>query len=115
MKKFCFIIKGVAQSIRSKDEQSKKHLTSTCIQIIELLLDVSAKKTDVASEFRQDLTIENFDKLLEKFTSIDRSCRSILTDYLASSSKNAFTDIAQNLQETLEQIRLSSSKLSRTN
>jgi predicted transposase YbfD/YdcC len=109
-----FIIKGVAQSVRSKDEQAKKHLTSAYTQIIEVLLNVSVKKTDVASELRQELTIENFDKIIEKFTSIDQSCRSILTDCLKPSSRNALPEIAQNLQETLKQIRLSSSQLSIT-
>jgi hypothetical protein len=111
---FFFIIKGVAQSVRSKDEQARKHLTSAYTQIIEVLLNVSVKKTDVASELRQDLTIENFDKIIEKFTSIDQSCRSILTDCLTTSSRNALPEIAQNLQETLKQLRLSSSKLSLT-
>ncbi|CAF3635257.1 unnamed protein product, partial [Rotaria sp. Silwood2] len=84
---------------------------NTYIQVIELLLNVSTKKTDVASELRHELTRENFDKIIEKFTSIDRSCRTILTHCQKPSSKNAINDIAQNLQETLEQVRLTSSTL----
>ncbi|CAF3935717.1 unnamed protein product [Rotaria sp. Silwood2] len=105
------IINSVAQSIRSQDETAKKNLANTYIQVIELLLNVSTKKTDVASELRHELTRENFDKIIEKFTSIDRSCRTILTHCQKPSSKNAINDIAQNLQETLEQVRLTSSTL----
>lgn len=70
------------------------------------------KKTDVASELRYELTTANFDRVIDKFSSIDRSCREILTHCQKPSSRNAVTDIAQNLQDTLEQIRLSSLELS---
>jgi len=109
------IIKGVAQSVRTKDEQGKKQLISTYIQIVEILLDVSAKKTHVASELRQNFSIEGFDKLLEKFTSVDDSCRTILTQCQAPTSKTALADMAQSLQETLERVRLSSSALNLLN
>jgi hypothetical protein len=109
------IVKGVAQSVRSKDEQGKKYLISTYIQIIELLLEVSEKKTHVASELRQDFTLGGFDKLLEKFTSVDQSCRTILSHCQAPTSKTIIADMAQNLQETLERIRLSSTTLNLTN
>jgi hypothetical protein len=112
---FCFLIKGVAQSIRSQDETAKKHLAQTYTQIIELLLTVLTKKTEVAGELRHDLTIQNFDQIIEKFTSIDQLCRSILTHCPKPSSRNAVTDIAQSLQEAIEKIRLTSSTLSITN
>ncbi len=63
-------------------------------------------------ELRQDLTIENFDKIIEKFTSIDQSCRSIFADCQTPSARHTLTDITQNLQETLKQIRSSTSTLS---
>ena len=109
------IVPGVAQSVRSKDEQGKKHLISTYIQIVELLLEVSAKKTHVATELRQNFTMEGYDKLLERFTSVDQSCRTILAHCETPTSKSALADMTQNLQETLEQIRLSSTKLNLTN
>jgi hypothetical protein len=79
------------------------------------LLSVSVKKTDVASELRQDLTRDNFDKIIEKFTLIDQSCRSILTHCQTPSSRNALIETAHHLQETLKQIRSSSSTLSLKN
>ena len=109
------MISGIAQSVRSKDEQIKKHLTSTYMQIIELLLTVSTKKTDVTSELRQDLTVKNVNQILEKFTSVDQLCRSLMTQSLTTTSKSTLTDIAHTLQETLDQIRLSSSALSLKN
>ncbi|CAF1145379.1 unnamed protein product [Adineta steineri] len=105
------IINSVAQSIRTQDETSKKHLATTYLQIVELLLNVSNKKTEAASELRQDLTKQNFDNIIEKFNSMDQLCRSILTHCPKPTSKNAVTDIAQNLQDALEQIRLTSTKL----
>ncbi len=78
-------------------------------------MNVSNKKTEVASELRQELTRENVEKIIEKFTSIDESCRSILTHCPNPSSRNAVTDIAQHLQDALEQIRLTSSTLSISN
>ncbi|CAF0990685.1 unnamed protein product [Rotaria sordida] len=109
------IINSVAQSIRSQDESAKKNLANTYLQVIELLLNVSTKKTDVTSELRHELTRENFDKIIEKFTSIDQTCRTVLTQCQKPSSRNAITDIAQGLQETVEQIRLTSSTLGITN
>ena len=100
---------------KGKDETGKKHLASTYIQVVELLLNVSAKKTDVAAELRNNLTDENFNKMIEKFNSIDQLCRSILTHIPKPSSRNAVTDIAQKLQDTLEQIRLTSSTLGMSN
>ncbi|CAF3554190.1 unnamed protein product [Rotaria socialis] len=105
------IINSVAQSIRAKGETAKKNLADTYLQIIELLLSVSSKKTDVTAELRNDLTRENFEKIIEKFTTIDQSCRSMLVQCQNPSSRDAVTDIAQNLQETLEQIRSTSSIL----
>ena len=49
--------------------------------------------------------------MIEKFNSIDQLCRSILKHCPKPSSRNAVTDIAQTLQEALEQIRLTSSTL----
>ena len=109
------VISGVAQSVRSKDEQGKKHLAHTFLQIIELLVNVSSKKTEVAAELRQDLSVEHFDRILEQFASLDQSCRTIFTQCQASTSKTALADVANNLQDTLEQIRRSSSCLSLTN
>lgn len=105
----------MAQSIRSKDEQARKHLTSTYIQVIELLLNVSAKKTDATSDLRPNLNVENLDKTIEKFTSVDQLCRSILTHCVTPSARHSLHDITHNLQETLERIRSSSSILSLTN
>jgi peptide subunit release factor RF-3 len=109
-----FVIQGVAQSIRSQDETAKKHLASTYIQVIELLLNVSTKKTEVTSELRQELTVQNFDTIIEKFTSIDTLCHSVLEHCPKPSSRNAVTDIVQTLQEAVEEIRLTSSTLSLT-
>ncbi|CAF1118565.1 unnamed protein product [Rotaria sp. Silwood1] len=109
------IINSVAQSIRSQDETAKKNLANTYIQVIELLLSVSTRKTEAASELRNELTRENFDKTIEKFTSLDQSCRTILAHCQKPSSRNAITDIAQTLQEALEHIRLTSSTLGITN
>lgn len=83
-------------------------MASTYREIIELLLSVSTKKTEAISELREDLAIGNLNALLNKLTSVDQSCRSIL----ATTSQYALTGVAQNLQETLDQIRLSSSRLS---
>ncbi|CAF1535710.1 unnamed protein product [Adineta ricciae] len=105
------IINSVAQSIRSQDETAKKDLANTYTQIVESLLDVLTKKTEVAVEVRQELTRENADKMVEKFTSIDRLCRSILAHCPKPSSRNAVTGIAQNLQDALEEVRSSSSTM----
>ena len=105
------LIEGVAQSIRSQDEAEKKHLAHTYIQVVELLLTVSDKKTAVVCELRHELTNDNFDKVIEKFTSIDRLCRSILTHCPKTTSKNAVTDVTQNLQVVLDEIRVMSSAL----
>jgi len=75
-------------------------------------LNVSTKKTEATSQLREALTDRNLNEILDKFTSLDDACRSILTQSLISTSQNAPTNAAQNLQETLEQIRLSSSRLS---
>lgn len=72
-------------------------------------MNVSAKKTNLTLELRQNLTTGNLDKIIEKFTSIDQSCRSILTDYITPTARHHFNDITSNLQEVLEQIRSSSS------
>lgn len=106
------IIQGIAQSVRSKDEQTRKHLASTYKQIIELLLNVSTKKTEALSELQQDLTLKNLKEILGKFTSIDQSCRSILPQSQSLTSQNTLSSVAQNLQDTIEQIRSSSSRLS---
>lgn len=112
MKKRNFVylrmISGVAQSIRSQDETAKKDLANTYTQIVESLLDVLDKKTEVAVEIQQDLTRENANKMVEKFRSIDQLCRSILAHCPKPSSRNAVTGIAQNLQDALEQVRSSS-------
>ena len=102
------MISGVAQSIRSQDETAKKDLANTYTQIVESLLDVLDKKTEVAVEIQQDLTRENANKMVEKFRSIDQLCRSILAHCPKPSSRNAVTGIAQNLQDALEQVRSSS-------
>ena len=78
-------------------------------------MEVSTKKTHVAAELRQNLTVEGYDKLLEKFTSVDQSCRAILAHCQAPTSKTAVADTAQGLQETLERIRLSTSTLNLIN
>ena len=101
------IILGVAQSVRSKDEQGKKHLIQTYIQIIELLLNVSLKKTEVASELRRDFSTENFDEILERFSSLDQSCQTILAQCHATPSKTALANVTHNIQETLEHVRRS--------
>lgn len=103
--------KGVAQSIRSKDETAKKSLANTYSQIIELLLEASIKKTDMTISLRDNFRQNHLEIILEKFTSMDTACRSILQRHLKTSSRNEATDLAQHLQEILEEIRKSSSKL----
>ncbi|UJR25099.1 hypothetical protein I4U23_006460 [Adineta vaga] len=105
------IINSVAQSIRSQDETAKKDLANTYTQIVELLLDVLSKKTEVTKELRQDLTRQNVDNIIENFTTIDQSCHSILTHCPKPSSRNAVIGIAQNLQDALEKVRSTSSSL----
>lgn len=101
----------MAQSIRSKDETAKKTLAETYTQIIDLLVVLSSKKTEVMTGLRTNLSRDQLERLIEKFTSIDQSCRTILQRCPKPSSRNAATDLAQHLQEVLEEIRLTSSKM----
>lgn len=102
---------GVAQSIRSKDETAKKSLAEIYTQIIDLLVVVSSKKTEVVTALRSNLSRDQLDRVIEKFNTIDQSCRSTLERCPKPSSRNAVTDLAQHMQEILEEIRSTSSKI----
>src|SRR5689334_10074800 len=95
---------GVAQSIRAQDESKKQHLAFTYVQVIELLLTVSEKKTNIMLELRREMTPENFDDVIKQFSGIDQSCRHILEHCPRPSSLNAVTDIAHHLQYAIEQV-----------
>ena len=101
----------MAQSIRSQDETAKKHLASTYVKVVESLLNVLAKKTEATVQLRQNLTEANVKQVIDNFSGIDDLCRSIVEHCPKPSSRNAVTDLAHNLEEALEKIRLTSSTL----
>ncbi|CAF1005602.1 unnamed protein product [Didymodactylos carnosus] len=106
------IINSVAQSIRSSDENSKKHLAETYLQVAELLLSVSFKKTNVIQEIHNDKTEYNIEEILEKFRQIDILCQHCFTHCPRLSSQHVVTEVAHNLQEAIEQVKYSQSGLS---
>jgi hypothetical protein len=87
-------------------------LATTYFQVVELLLDILQKKTNVTLELRHDMTSENFENVLEYFEEIDESFCKILQHCPHPSSLNAVTDIAHHLQDALEKNRLKLSTMS---
>ncbi|CAF1643806.1 unnamed protein product, partial [Didymodactylos carnosus] len=102
------------QSVRQKDENSRKQLAKTYLQVVELLMSVSIKKTDVVQEIQNDGTEQNIGKILEKFREIDTLCQGCITHCSRPTSQHLVTEAAQNLQEALDQVKLSQSGLSLT-
>jgi len=106
--RFIRIINCVAQTIRSEDETKKKHLVTSYHELLELLLTISEKKTAMISELGCDMIPEDFDSIIEKFQTIDQSCRTIIEHHPHLSSLKAATEMAHHLQDTAEKLRLTS-------
>lgn len=75
------------------------------------MMVVSTKKTEVLTGLRTNFSRDQLDRIIEKFNAIDNSCRATLERCPKSSSRHAVTDLAQHLQEILEEIRQTSSKI----
>ncbi len=98
----------MAQSIRSQDETKKEHVASTYIQVIELLLTISEKKTITILELCHEMKSQSFENFIEKFTRIDQQCRYMIEHCPRPSSLNSVTDITHHLQAAIEQVRRAS-------
>jgi hypothetical protein len=96
----------VAQTIRSEAETKKKHLATIYHELAEILLGVSEKKTAMLSEIDREGAPEKYHNVLEKFHTIDQSCRDIFKHCLHPSSLDAVTDTTHHLRETIEQLQL---------
>ncbi len=80
-------------------------MATTYLQVIELLLDILQRKTNVTLELRHDMTSENFENVLEYFEEIDQSFSKILQNCPHPSSLTSVTDIAHHLQDALQKIQ----------
>ncbi|CAF1536199.1 unnamed protein product [Rotaria magnacalcarata] len=85
------IINSVAQAIQSQEEIRKKHLK---------------KKTLTISDVGPEMTRETYDQTLEKFETVDQSCRTILEHCPKESSLGSITETSHRLQDAIEDIRL---------
>lgn len=86
-------------------------MASTYIQVIELLLTISEKKTNTMLEFHHEKKLDSYENIIEKFTKIDHQCRYMIEYCPRPSSLNTITDITHHLQDAIEQVRLTSSTM----
>ncbi|CAF4231330.1 unnamed protein product [Rotaria sp. Silwood2] len=104
--RFIGIINDVAQTIRSQDENKKKHLSTNYHDVIDVLLTISEKKTVMLSEFGHGMTPDNSDNVLKNFETIDESCRTILGHCPHPSSLDSITEMNHHLLGTIGRLRL---------
>jgi phosphate uptake regulator len=102
---------GVAQSVRAQDESAKKALIHNYTQIIEVIFDLSKKKTELVTGLRKDLARSYLERILDKFQAVDESCRTNFQKHPTASSEQTAKELAQHLDEILAQLRLASAQL----
>lgn len=105
----CFL--GVVESTRSEEEGKKKNLSEIYTEIIDHMLVISMKKTDLLTELQTNLNQEKLNEIVQEFNYIDQACQSTVQNCPKFSSRHAAKDLDKHLQQILEQIRHMSSKM----
>lgn len=95
--------------MRSEDEAKKKKLAASYHTVVEILVNISEKKTLLLSHLCRDVTSTNCKALHKRFESIDQVCRDAFENCRHPSSLKAVNEMADHLQDVIRTLLPASS------